>query len=125
MCQISKTQKMHQIKKDRIVYKVVVPTEDNNVFRAEFNDYFYQLGEMKQIEKKEILKSVRKQRKGYEFYCGFHSFIYLRDAKEWASYLQRVVKCIIPKGSYVSKGSLECGIQETLISDRIVLIGIV
>jgi hypothetical protein len=135
MCQIStRNQKVRQLSKDKIVYKIMVDEnpwnhniEEGELF-APFYPQYYILGKREystiQVDKGPIENGIER---------GFHSFVYLQDILDLQLEDSRslpndpiIVECIIPKGSQIIYGVWgDEELIQTIVSDCIIPIKII
>lgn len=114
MCLIVKNnQRILTAKKDIICYKLVEDLEDNGDLRTPFQYRSIVLGET-------YTSNIVRTYDG-SIEKAIHSYVKLKDAKEYLLYwvaTAHVVKCIIPKGSKYIRGIF--GSDKSIASDTIV-----
>ena len=117
MCQYSETNKLKKTEEDIVCYKVCIKMFlDEERFMSPTIGFKYKIRESYSMDKSEILEKIRKIRifddvNCYEITKGFHSYENLSDAESHASRTTLIpltpviLRCIIPKGSYIMRGT--------------------
>lgn len=117
MCLYSKQTKPIILRKDKVVWKIVMPY--GKIFRSPYRRCVWKVGKMKSIKsftKISYFGSIL-------IYRGLHAFVYKyranKQIKEMRSYFMGsllVVKCIIPAGSRVWYG-----MNGDIASDKLII----
>jgi hypothetical protein len=104
MCQISKTNTLVLLEEDMVVWKVMMP--EGGLLLSSFHYEPYEYGELKKVNVEEIVADITENQVGsFQIYFGLHSFLNKEDAQAFADfYFEKVVKAIIPKGSFIIEG---------------------
>jgi len=130
MCQISpKGAKLTILKEDMEVWKTIVCLKKKNIVLSYYRVFHYKLGKTYAVKIKDVLNSCTNPTSiSVGYHVGFHSYLHRRDTQGVDGVVERVARCIIPKGSRIIRGMLQTYTTEiipTIVSTRIKIVEII